>query len=423
MKKIQKAYKHRLQLNPTQEQTLRQFAGSCRYVFNQMLAYSQKQYQNDNTHKFSYTELANLLPIWKKEVERAWLAGVPAQALQQAIKQLETAMKRFFNKTSSYPNFKKKSSTASFKIPQGFKIDENNHRIFVPKIGWLKYINSYQTKLSGTPKNITLSSKNNQWYVSIQTEQMVVPPQHPSTTIVGVDVGVSRFLTFSDGSFIEPLNALKKKQARLARYQRAMSRKILRSQNFKKAKQKVSRLHEKISNTRKDFLHKVSNNLSKNHAVIVLEDLKITNMSRSAHGTVEKHGRNVKAKSGLNKSILDQSWGELKRQLIYKQDWRGGQVLLVPPQYTSQRCSECNHVDKKSRISQSQFKCIACGFKHNADVNAAKNILAAGHAVLGGVKPVQKTCGEKMWLGLSVKQEPAENNTLKNVLLVGNPVL
>ena len=182
--------------------------------------------------------------------------------------------------------------------------------------------------------------------------------------------------------------------------QRQLSRKVKFSNNWQKQKRKIQRLHSCIANIRRDYLHKVTTAVSKNHAMIVIEDLKVSNMSKSAAGSVSQPGRNVRAKSGLNRSILDQGWYEMRRQLEYKQLWRGGQVLAVPPAYTSQRCACCGHTAKENRLSQSKFRCQACGYTANADVNGARNILAAGHAVLA--------CGEMVQSGRPLKQEPTE---------------
>ena len=171
------------------------------------------------------------------------------------------------------------------------------------------------------------------------------------------------------------------------------------SNNWRKAVKKVQRTHHKVSNVRQDYLQKTSTTISKNHVVVVLEDLQVKNMSRSAAGTKENPGKNVRAKSGLNKSILDQGWGEFRRQLEYKQLWRGGEVLAIPPQNTSRRCSSCGYIAAANRKTQARFKCITCHFTLNADVNAARNILAAGHAVLA--------CGETTTLSRSMKQEPS----------------
>ncbi|HCV4054169.1 TPA: transposase, partial [Shigella sonnei] len=156
------------------------------------------------------------------------------------------------------------------------------------------------------------------WYVSIQTEYEVTEPTHSSTSMVGLDAGVAKLATLSDGTIFEPVNSFKSNQKKLARLQRAMSRKVKFSNNWNKAKRKVQNLHSRIANIRRDYLHKVTTTISKNHAMIVIEDLKVSNMSKSAKGTAEQHGRNVRAKSGLNRSILDQGWFEFRRQLEYK---------------------------------------------------------------------------------------------------------
>lgn len=157
------------------------------------------------------------------------------------------------------------------------------------------------------------------------------------------------------------------------------------STNWKKQKAKISRLHSHIASIRRDYLHKVTTTISKKHAMIVIEDLKVSSMSKSAAGTVDKPGSNVAAKSGLNRAILEQSWYEMRRQLEYKQRWHGGEVQAVNPAYTSQKCARCGHSAKENRQSQAVFVCGACGFEANAGINGARNILASGHAVLSGV--------------------------------------
>ncbi len=200
--------------------------------------------------------------------------------------------------------------------------------------------------------------------------------------MVGVDAGITVFATLSDGSMYEPINALRKNAAKLAKYQRSLSRKVKFSNNWKKQKQKITRLHQRIAHIRNDFLHKTSNTISKNHAMVIIEDLRVVNMSKSASGTMETPGQNVKAKSGLNKSILDQGWGEFRRQLEYKQLWLGGEVIAIDPRNTSRRCSACDFVAPENRKTQSKFECTSCGHSDNADLNAAINILRAGHAQL-----------------------------------------
>jgi putative transposase len=393
---IRKAYKFELMPNGNQSRLMRQYAGCCRVVFNKALAWQNEQYQADNTFKFNYTKIANLLPEWKQELP--WLIDAPSQALQQSLKHLESSFKNFFAKRAQFPKFKKKGLNDRFRIPQHFAVEQNNNRIYIPKLGWIKYRNSREMLVD--VKNITVSFKCGKWYASIQAELEIGQPLHQSASIVGVDVGIARLATLSNGQAFEAVNSFKQKQTRLARYQRALGRKVKFSSNWKKQKSKIGKLHSTIANIRKDYLHKVTTAMSKSHAMIVIEDLQVANMSKSAKGDLVNQGKNVKQKSGLNRSILDQAWGEFRRQLEYKQVWNGGQVLAVPAPYTSQRCSCCGFTDKGNRTSQAVFKCLSCGAELNADLNAARNILAAGHAVLAH--------GENVQLGVSEKCEPAE---------------
>ena len=395
MKRLQ-AYKFELMPNVEQTRLMRQYAGCCRVVYNKALAWHNEQYQADNTFRFSYTKIANLLPQWKDELP--WLKDAPSQTLQQSLKNLESSFRNFFAKRADFPRFKKKGISYSFRYPQGFKIEQHNDRILLPKLGWIRYRNS--RAVSGTVKNIAVTQKCGKWYASIQTERKVEQSAHPSASAVGIDLGIAQFATLSDGKVFEALNSFKQKQQRLARYHRAMARKVKFSSNWHKAKQRVSKLHTHIANARRDFLHKTSTNISQNHAMIFVEDMKVANMSKSAKGTIEDKGRNVKKKSGLNRSILDQGWYEFRRQLEYKQVWAGGQVLAIAPQYTSQRCSCCGFTDKGNRTNQAVFSCLSCGTELNADLNAARNILAAGHAVLA--------CGVTGQQDRTVKHEPAE---------------
>ena len=376
---------------------MRRFAGACRFVFNRALARQNENHEVGNKY-IPYGKMASWLVEWKNATETQWLKDAQSQPLQQSLKDLERAYKNFFRKRAAFPRFKKRGQNDVFRYPQGVKLDQENSRIFLPKLGWMRYRNSRQ--VTGVVKNVTVSQSCGKWYISIQTESEVSTPVHPSASMIGLDAGVAKLATLSDGTVFEPVNSFQKNQKKLARLQRQLSRKVKFSNNWQKQKRKIQRLHSCIANIRRDYLHKVTTTVSKNHAMIVIEDLKVSNMSKSAAGTVSQPGRNVRAKSGLNRSILDQGWYEMRRQLEYKQLWSGGQVLAVPPAYTSQRCACCGHTAKENRLSQSQFRCQVCGYTANADVNGARNILAAGHAVLA--------CGEMVQSGRSLKQEPTE---------------
>ena len=378
MQRLQ-AYKYELRPDGQQERQMRRFAGSCRFVFNKALALQKERYEQGEK-KLGYAGMCKLLTEWRNTTETAWLADAPVHPLQQTLKDLERAYTNFFAKRADFPRFKKKGQSDSFRYPdpKQIKLDQANSRLFLPKLGWLRYRNSREAL--GTVKNVTVSQSCGKWFVSIQTEREVEQPVHPSASIVGVDMGIARFATLSDGTVFEPINSSKKQQARLARYQRAMSRKTKFSNNWKKAKAKVKKLHQKIGNIRRDYLHKTTTTISQNHAMVCIEDLQVRNMSKSAAGSAEAPGRNVKAKSGLNKSILDQGWFEFRRQLEYKQAWRGGLVVAVNPRNTSRTCPCCGHVSADNRQTQARFACVECGFEENADVVGAINVLRAGHA-------------------------------------------
>jgi putative transposase len=277
-------------------------------------------------------------------------------------------------------------------------LDEGNSVIKLPKLGWVKYRNSRQVE--GIIKNVTISRKSGKFTLSIQTEHEVKQPYHPADTAVGIDMGVVQFVTLSDGIVIAPKNSFKQLSQKLAVAQRRLKHKVKFSANWNKQKQKITKLHSRIAQTRNDFLHQTSTSISKNHAMIVMEDLKVGNMSRSARGTLDTPGKQVAQKSGLNRSILDQGWGEFRRQLEYKQEWLGGWLLTVPAHHTSQTCSVCGHVAKENRKSQAEFHCVACGHENNADVNAATNILKRGFEYLASTPAKEKNRGTH-WVSLS----------------------
>lgn len=376
---------------------MRRFAGACRFVFNRALALQNENHEAGNKY-VSYTKMASWLIEWKSHPDTQWLKDTPSQPLQQSLKDLERGYKNFFQKRAAFPRFKKRGQNDAFRYPQGVKLDQTNNCIALPKLGWIRYRNSRE--VIGEVKNVTVIQSCGKWYVSIQTEYEVPEQVHKAASMVGLDAGVTKLATLSDGTVYQPVNSFKANQRKLAMLQRQLSRKVKFSASWQKQKKKIQRLHSHIANIRRDYLHKVTSEISKNHAMIVIEDLKVCNISKSAKGTAERPGRNIRAKSGLNRSILDQGWYEMRRQLEYKQLWRGGQVLAIPPAYTSQRCVYCGHTAKENRQTQSKFVCQVCGYTENADINGARNILAAGHAVLA--------CGGMVQSGRPLKQEPTE---------------
>ncbi|ABB06035.1 RNA-guided endonuclease InsQ/TnpB family protein [Burkholderia lata] len=397
MRRLQ-AFKFELMPNGEQQRDMRRFAGSCRFVYNKALALQKGNYEAGG--KFiGYVAMAKHLTEWRNGGETPWLKDAPVHPLQHALKDMERAYKNFFAKRAAFPKFKKRGQRDSFRYPDPtqFKLDQPNGRIFLPKLGWMRL--RLSRPVLGELRNATVSFNAGKWCVSIQTEREVEQPVPHATSVIGIDVGIARFATMSDGTFIAPLNSFRKHEARLRRCQRAMSRKVKFSNSWKKAKARVQRIHARIGNARRDYLHKATTTISKNHAMACIEDLQVRNMSRSAAGSIDAPGKNVRAKSGLNKAILDQGWCEFRRQLEYKLAWNGGWLVAVPPANTSRTCPACGYVSADNRTTQEKFACVECSYEENADVVGALNILARGHRVAA--------CGEPVKSSRSMKQEPA----------------
>lgn len=345
-KEMQRLQAYRFELRPDgqQQRAMCCFAGSCRYVFNKALALLKENHAEGKGY-IGYVAMAKLLTAWRNAPETPWLREAPCHPLQHALKHLDQAFRNFFAGRTGYPRFKRKGSGDSFRYPDAkqIKLDQPNNRIFLPKLGWLRYRNS--RPVLGVIRNATVSRVAGKWFVAIQTQREVEQGIPIAATAVGIDVGIARFATMDNGSFIEPENNYKRHQQRLARYQRRMSRKVKFSKNWHKAKARVQKLHARIANLRKDFLHKKTTQISFAYALVCIEALQIKNMVRSARGTKQHPGKSVRQKCGLNRSILDQGWGEFRRQLAYKLAWRGATLLAVPPQHTSQTCPNCAHVE------------------------------------------------------------------------------
>lgn len=387
--KLLKAYKFVLEPNEHQEALLRLMCGHTRFIWNKALHQTNLMYHL-RLGVPRYETMTKWITSWKRWEGFEFLSEAYTDNLQQKLKDLDTAWKRFFDKSlgADKPRFKRKGQSDSIRFVNFKKYCKlDNRRVKLPnKIGWVKFRKS--RNIEGTIKNCTVSFHNGRWYISFQTEQIVSKPEHRSTSVIGVDMGVKQFIALSTGDMKAPKSPFKKYQDKLASAQRKLAKKTKFSNNWKKQKAKVNLIHTKIANIRRDFLHKTSTELSKNHALIVIEELKVKNMSRSAKGTLDEPGRNVKAKSGLNKSILDQGWYEFRRQLEYKQKWVGGQVLDVPAHFSSQTCPSCSHVSSDNRKTQANFECVECGYKNNADIVGALNILERGHRLLA--------CGESV---------------------------
>ena len=255
---IRRGFKFELRPKGMQIQLLMQFCGCARYVYNRTLSLEKSLYKKDSKHSFKYTAAANRLPGWKKK--NPFLKKCHSQVLQQSLKDLELAYINFFEKRSNFPKYKKKFQHDSIRFPQGVELDEVKQQIRLPKIGWMGYRKSRD--IIGTIKNVTVSRRGEKWDVSIQTEYEVVSSA-PNPSEIGIDMGVKRFATLSNGGFVEPLNAFKQEQEKLAKLQRKLARQKKGSRNSRKTKRKIARLHRYIADSRRDFLHKTSTKIAK----------------------------------------------------------------------------------------------------------------------------------------------------------------
>lgn len=392
---ISKSFKYRLRLAPEQESLCSQTAGCCRYVWNRALALKKEAWEQ-REERLSRFDLDNLLTRWKKEL--TWLSFPPSQSLQQVNKDLGQAFKNFFS-GRGYPKFKKKGIHDSFRLPQGItltnQLSKKVGQVKLPKLGIVRFTKTGE--LQGKVKHVIISKSCAKWYIAFNCELDFPQPQPISQPAIGIDRGIKTFAQCSDGTAIPGVSPLKKNLGRLAKLQRQLSRKKKFSANWRKTKQRLQKLHNHIANLRKDFLHKISTQLAQNHSLIVMEELKTQNMSKSASGTKENPGTNVKAKSSLNRSILDQGWYMFQNHLSYKLDWRGGRLILIPPKNTSLKCRICGHIAEENRRNQAEFQCLNCGHTENADLNASINILAEGHSVIAcGVEALASTVKQEL---------------------------
>ena len=405
--KVEKAYKFKLEPTPEQAEKLAQMAGCGRVVFNDslelMLNIARKQsgitdkkalYKHLNGLPYAERKgLNKLLPSsaslnkqltsWKKLDNRLWLSEAFNTCLQQRQRDLALSVGEWVKGKRGFPIFRTRKlahhSTMRFPEPKKQMRIDRTHIKLPNGLGMVKYRNSRD--VVGELRNATVSlNAVGEWHISIMCLVDVELPEHVQGEMTGVDMGIAKNMTLStdvcgDKGVFEGVHSFRAHQDKLAIEQRKLSKKVLGSENWKKQKLKVAKLHQRIANIRSDYQHKATTEISKNHAMVICEALKIANMSKSAKGDSENHGKNVAAKSGLNKSILDQGWHELRRQLEYKMKWKGGVYGEVNPRNTSRECGECGHIEKDNRKTQAEFVCQSCGHSNNADKNAARVIL------------------------------------------------
>jgi putative transposase len=374
---IHKAFRFRLYPDAEQEPRLRQTAGCVRTLYNAALEERQLRYRSQRRARTSYEHQANQLPALKREFP--WLKQAPAQCLQQGLVDLARAFDNFFSGTHDYPSFRKKGVNDSFRFPQPNQFAVSDDWIELPKFGRIRCKGG--RSIEGEPKSITVKLNAGIWYASVSCVVEVPDPAPPSGGVVGVDVGVKHAFTCYDGErdfeFDVPRMTPRERE-RLRRLQQRLARQKKGSNNRRKTRLALQQFHARHKRRRLDALHRATFHLAKNHREIRVEDLDVSAMTRSAKGTLDKPGKWVRQKAGLNRAILEVGWGEFARQLKYKSGWYGSTVRSHPAPYTSQTCSQCLHTAAESRIEQAVFRCVSCGFEIHADQNAARIHQAGG---------------------------------------------
>lgn len=325
-----------------------------------------------------------------------WLTEGSVTVQQQALRDLDQAWRNFYGGTHGKPTWRKQGQREGFRIvgAQALRVRQDNGRwssVLVPKIGWIRFRRSRD--LPDWKSYRITRDRSGRWHLALAAIPEPIPA--PGTgEVVGVDRGVAVSAALSTGDLLRAPSLRSKETERLLRLQRRLDRAQRGSNRRKALVVKIARVRAREADRRKDWAEKTSTDLARRYDLIVLEDLRVPNMTRSARGTVESPGRNVRQKAGLNRGILGSGWGLLATRLKQKAP---GRVVKVNAAYTSQTCNACGHVAKESRESQARFRCVSCGHRAHADVNAARNI-AAGHAVTGR--------GDMVVLGRSVKRQP-----------------
>jgi putative transposase len=376
----------------------------CRAVWNTALE-QRREYRRRGAW-INYVEQCRQMAEAKKDPDCAWLADPPSHTLQQTLRDLERACKthgtwkvRWRSKARTAPSFR-------FPDPNHIAVRRLNRRwgeVRLPKFGPVRF--RWTRPLGGTIRNATVTRDGGRWYISFCVEDGVAGVAPNGKLPVGVDRGVAVAVATSDGDLHNRTFASPGETARLKRLQQRLSRSLRthgrnrRSKRRDAVRAQLGRLNARIRSRRADFAAQTAVRLVRDYGLVAVEDLRVKNMTASAKGSVAAPGRNVRQKAGLNRAILSKGWGGFLRALEHKARYHGATVVKVSPAYTSQTCNACKHVDPKSRESQAVFRCTACGHQAHADVNAAKNIMAAGLAVTGR--------GD-LAVGRSVKRQPPE---------------
>ena len=388
---MEKAYRYRFYPTSEQEHLLRRTLGCVRLVYNKAL-HERTQGWYERQERIGYEQTSSMLTAWKQEEELDFLNEVSCVPLQQGLRHLQSAFTNFFAGRAKYPNFKKKHQGGSAEFTKSaFKF--KNGQIYLAKcadpldIRW-----SRQIPKGCEPSTVTVRlHPSGRWHISIRFDDPTIKPLPVNDNAVGIDLGVTSLIATSNGDKVANPKQFKKHHRRLRLAQKSLARKEKGSKNREKARRKFAKIHLQISDSRQDFIHKLTTQLVRENQTIAVETLEVKNM-------VKNHK--------LALSISDSGWGEFVRQLDYKCRWYGRKLVKIDRWFpSSKRCSQCGHIVEKMPLNVREWQCPHCGTHHDRDVNASKNILAAGLAVSvcgASVRPEQS----KSVKATAMKQKP-----------------
>jgi len=375
---VKRAYKYRFYPTPQQAELLNRTFGSVRYVYNRALAERSRAWTQEQK-RVTFAETCRMLTAWKNDPDTAWLYEVSNVALQQGLQHLQNAYVNFWAKRARYPQFKsrRKSRASATFTRMGFSWRDGQIRLAKCAepldIRW-----SRPLPKAANPSSVTVGRDSaGRWHISILCETTV--RNGPATsTVLGIDAGITSLVALSTGEKVANPKHERRDRKRLALAQQRLSRKQKGSANRAKARVTVARVHARITDRRRDHLHKLSTRIIRENQTVIIEDLNVRGMVRS---------------HSLARAISDASWAELRRMLEYKADWYGRTVIAVDRFYPSSKtCSACGHLAASMPLNVREWECASCGAAHDRDVNAAKVIRAAGLAVQAcgdGVRPAR----------------------------------
>ena len=379
-------------LAPEQESFCRRIAGCCRLIYNSGLEQRKVGYTATGrgigyvTHTY-YLKEAKAAPGFE------FLRDAPAHCLQQALRDLDDAYRRFFSGQNGYPQPRRRGEKDRFRFPDPEQFTAHtpgrHNQVRLPKLGWVSVRNSYPrlqdprghpdgpVLFEGELKHVTVTRGADGWYLSFCCEvEVSARKTEPPAVAVGIDRGVANSVALSSGQLYRLPLITDREWTTIGSLQTIVNRRQKGSSNWEKAVRRLGRCRQRLARRKQDALQKLTTSITLANSLLALEDLAVKNMSASARGTVGQPGRNVAQKARLNRAILDHCWGEMRRQFEYKARWYGREVWVVPPKNSSNECRSCGHVHGDNRESQAVFVCKACGHEQHADVNAAQIVLA-----------------------------------------------